>query len=119
MFCAKKGITRYRICVGKLQQNGVAKRINKTFLERPRCTLSQAKLGKEFWAETVSTTCYLNNRSPYTTLDFKRPQKVWYSSPIDYSNLKIFGCNAYIHVNEGKLELRARKIHVSLLCFGC
>ena len=67
--------------------------------------LSQAKLEKEFWAEAVSTACYLTNCSPHTALNFKCPQEVWYSSPIDYSNLKIFGCNAYIHVNEGKLDL--------------
>ena len=28
---------------------------------------------------------------------------------IDYSNLKIFGCDAYIYVNDEKLEPRARK----------
>ena len=42
-------------------------------------------------------------------LNFKSPQEVWYNSPIDYSNLRVFGCPAYIHVSEGKLEPRARK----------
>ena len=31
------------------------------------------------------------------------------SKPVDYSNLRIFGCPAYMHVSEGKLEPRARK----------
>ena len=108
-FSAKEGITRHRTCVGRPQQNGVAERMNKTLLERARCMLNQAKHGKEFWAEAVSTTCYLISRSPHTALDFKCHQEVWHSSPIDYSNLKIFGCNAYIHVNEGKLKPRVRK----------
>ena len=82
--------------------------MNKTLLKRARCMLSQAKLGKEFCDEAVSTTYYLINRSPHTALNFKCLREVWYSSPIDYSNLKIFGCDAYIHVNEGKLEPRAR-----------
>ena len=73
------------------------------------CMLSEAKFGKEVWAEAVSTVCYLINFSPHTTLDFKCPQEVWYSSLIDYSNLKIFRCNAYIHANKGKLKPRAKK----------
>ena len=52
---------------------------------------------------------HLVNRSPHTALNFKSPQEVWYNSPVDYSNLRVFGCSTYIHVSEGKLELRARK----------
>ena len=108
-YCLKHGIVRHRTCVGRPQQNGVAERMNKTLLERARCMLSQAKLGKHFWAEAVSTACYLVNRSPHSALNFKSPQEVWYGSPVNYSNLRVFGCPAYIHVNDGKLEPRARK----------
>jgi len=34
---------------------------------------------------------------------------MWSGKSADYSNLKIFGCTVYYHVNEGKLEPRARK----------
>ena len=36
-------------------------------------------------------------------------EKVRSGNPVDYSNLKIFGCPAYSHVNEGKLEPCAKK----------
>lgn len=49
------------------------------------------------------------NRSPSTAIEFKTPFAVWSSSPADYSNLKIFGCPAYAHVRDGKLEPRAKK----------
>ena len=92
------------------QQNGVAERMNKTLLERAQCMLNQAKFGKHFWAEMVATTCYLINCSPYTALKFKSLLEVWYNTPVNYSRLRVFGCLAYIHVNDEKLEPRARKL---------
>ena len=71
--------------------------------------LNQAKLGKQFWAEAVATTCYLINRSPHTALKFISPQEMWYNTPVNYFSLRVFGFPAYIHVNDGKLEPRARK----------
>jgi hypothetical protein len=34
---------------------------------------------------------------------------IWYGSPSDYSQLKVFGCTAHAHVNNGQLEPRATK----------
>ncbi|WVZ86727.1 hypothetical protein U9M48_033466 [Paspalum notatum var. saurae] len=53
--------------------NGVAERMNRTIISRARCMLSNAGLKKRFWAEAVSTACYLINRSPSITLDKKTP----------------------------------------------
>ena len=47
------------------------------------------------------------NRSPSIALDYKTPQEVWYGKPSNYSGLRIFGCPAYAHVDDGKLEPRA------------
>ena len=71
--------------------------------------LSNVGLSKDFWAEAVSTACFLVNRSPSTAIEFKTPEHVWFGKPANYSNLRIFGCPAYMHVSEGKLEPRARK----------
>ena len=49
------------------------------------------------------------NRSPSTAIDKKTPEEVWSSSPPNYSDLKIFGCPAYAHVDNSKLEPRSRK----------
>ena len=57
--------------------------------------LCNANLGQELWAEAVSTSCYLINRSPSMAIDCKIPEEVWIGHPCDYSNLKIFGCEAY------------------------
>ena len=69
--------------------------------------LFNANLSKHFRAEEVNTTTYLINRSPSSTLDFKTPQEVWSEKPPNLSNLKVFGCPAYIHISQGMLEPRA------------
>jgi hypothetical protein len=71
--------------------------------------LSNAGLDKEFWTEAVSTACYLVNRSPTTSIECNTPEEVWSGKPTDYSNFKVFGCPVYAHVNERKLEPRAKK----------
>ena len=49
------------------------------------------------------------NRSPSTAIDFKTPIEIWSNKLADYSMLKVVGCPTYYHVNEGKLEPRAKK----------
>ncbi|KAJ4706252.1 Retrovirus-related Pol polyprotein from transposon TNT 1-94 [Melia azedarach] len=108
-FCKNEGIARHHTVRDTPQQNGVAERMNQTLLERARCMLSNAELTRRFWAEAVSTTCYLINRGPHTGINLKTPFEVWSGKPADYSNLRAFGCTVYYHVNEGKLEPRAKK----------
>ncbi|KAJ4721450.1 Retrovirus-related Pol polyprotein from transposon TNT 1-94 [Melia azedarach] len=108
-FCKNEGIARHHTVRDTPQQNGVAERINQTLLERARCMLSNAELTRRFWAEAVSTACYLINRGPHTGINLKTPFEVWSGKPADYSNLRAFGCTVYYHVNEGKLESRAKK----------
>ena len=49
------------------------------------------------------------NHSSNTSIKCKTPEELWSGKPADYSVLRIFGCSAYAHVNEGKLEPRAKK----------
>ncbi|KAH9717205.1 hypothetical protein KPL71_021739 [Citrus sinensis] len=46
-------------------------------------------------------------RSPSTTIECKTPIELWSGRVADYSKLRIFGCVAYAHVKQGKLEPRA------------
>ena len=111
-FCELEGITRHFIVKGTPQQNGVAERMNKTLAERARCMRLNAGLPKVLWAETVNIASFIINRSPSSAIDFKIPEEVWSGKPIDYSNLKIFGCPTYVHVQSGersKLDSKSRK----------
>ncbi|KAH9764272.1 hypothetical protein KPL70_001465 [Citrus sinensis] len=108
-FYKYKGIARHRTVTYTPQQNGLAERMNRTIIERVRCMLLNANLSKGFWAEAVTTAAYLINRSPSSALGFKTPQELWSGKPPDLSNLRIFGCPAYAHLKQGKLEPRVVK----------
>nr|GFC01359.1 ribonuclease H-like domain-containing protein [Tanacetum cinerariifolium] len=64
------------------QQNGVAKRRNRTLIEAARTMLADAKLHVTFWAEAVNTACYVqdrvlvnksHNKTPYELFNGRSP----------------------------------------------
>lgn len=103
------GILRHLTVPGTPQQNGLTKRFNRTILDKVRCMLSNAKIPKVFWEETVNTAKYIINRSPSSALDFKTPQEIWTGMTTKLSHLRIFGCAAFSHTKQGKLDPRAKR----------
>ena len=83
--------------------------MTRTLLNKVRCLLIQSGLPDSFWAEATVTAAYLINMSPSTALEKKTPMELWLGYPANYEMLKIFGCVAYSHVNQGKLKPRAIK----------
>jgi hypothetical protein len=111
-FCKKCGIARQKTTPYTPRQNGVAERMNRTLMEKTRSMLSGSGLGQEFWAEAVSTAYYLANRSPSLALDDKTPHKVWSGKKPSLQHIRVFGCDAYVHVpkeNRSKLDKKAEK----------
>ncbi|KAH9679843.1 hypothetical protein KPL71_026299 [Citrus sinensis] len=108
-FCQKHGILRHKTVRFTPQQNGLAERMDRTIVDKTRCMLINLKLPRCFWAEAVSTACYLVNKSPSAAIDFKTPEEIWSGRPPKFENLRIFGCPAYVHINQGKLNARALK----------
>ena len=109
--CEQHGIKRHFTIRKIPQQNGVAERMNRTIAEKARCLRLNAKLAKNFWAEAVSMACFLINRSPRVALDGKVAEEVWTGNAVDYSNLRVFGCSAYVHVfseKRSKLDAKSR-----------
>ncbi|KAH9671777.1 retrovirus-related pol polyprotein from transposon TNT 1-94-like protein [Citrus sinensis] len=75
-----------------------------------RCMLSNAGLDKKFWAEAVSYASHLVNRLPSAAIEGKTPMEMWSEKYAqDYDSLRVFGCPAYYHVKDGKLDPRAKK----------
>ena len=50
----------------------------------------------------MDTACYLVNRSPTPVLEDKTPHEVWNGKIISLSHLRVFGCDAYVHVPKEK-----------------
>ncbi|BBG99268.1 transposable element gene [Prunus dulcis] len=78
--CQDEGIVRHFTVRETPQQNGVAERMNRTLLEKVRCMLSNAGLGKAFWAEAITYASHLINRCLLLRMRAKRP---WRESKLD------------------------------------
>jgi hypothetical protein len=54
----------------------------------------------------MGTTCYLVNRSPSSTLYEKTPHEAWTKKKPSLQHIRVFGCDAYVHVsNENRIKL--------------
>jgi transposase InsO family protein len=75
-FYRKEDIVRHHTILHTPQQNGVVERMNMTIISKAHCMLSNASMGKQFWAEAASTTCYLINWSHSIAIEKKTPIEV-------------------------------------------
>ncbi|GJV43852.1 putative ribonuclease H-like domain-containing protein [Tanacetum coccineum] len=87
-FYGIKGIKREYSNARTPQQNGVAERKNRTLIEAARTMLADSFLPNTFWAEAVSTACYVlnrvlvtkpHNKTPYELLTEALERKLVYS----------------------------------------
>ena len=101
-YCKDHGIIMENTIPYIPQQNGVSERMNCTVMETARSLLYHAGLPLTFWAEAVSTAVYVRNRSPTSSLNGKIPYEVWHNEKPNVSHLKVFGCDALVHIPEEK-----------------
>lgn len=61
-FFEDTGIKHEIFNVETSQINGIAERINRTFIDLVKSMLKSAKLPQKFWAEAVMTAAYIRDR---------------------------------------------------------
>ncbi|RVW64114.1 Retrovirus-related Pol polyprotein from transposon TNT 1-94 [Vitis vinifera] len=93
-YCAAQGIRMEKTIPGTPQQNGVAKRMNRTLNERART--------------------YLINRGPSVPIEFRLPEEIWSGKEVKFSHLKVFGCVSYVHIDS---YARSKLYAKSKICF--
>ncbi|GJW22269.1 reverse transcriptase domain-containing protein [Tanacetum coccineum] len=86
------GIKREFSVARTQQQNGVAERKNRTLIEAARTMLADSLLPTTFWAEAVSTACYVQNRVLVTKPHIKTPYELLHGRPPSISFMRPFGC---------------------------
>ncbi|GKB72940.1 putative ribonuclease H-like domain-containing protein [Tanacetum coccineum] len=91
-FCEMKGIKREFSVARTPQQNGVAKRKNRTLIEAARTMLADSKLPTTFWAEAVNTACYVQNRVLVIKPHNKTPYELFLGRKPALSFMRPFGC---------------------------
>ncbi|GKA00724.1 putative ribonuclease H-like domain-containing protein [Tanacetum coccineum] len=79
-------------CSRTPQQNGVAKRKNKTLIEAARTMLADSKLLTTFWAEAVNTACYVQNRVLVIKPQNKTLYELFLGRKPALSFMRPFGC---------------------------
>ncbi|GKF00449.1 putative ribonuclease H-like domain-containing protein, partial [Tanacetum coccineum] len=77
-------------------KNGVAERRNRTLIEAARTMLADSKLPTTFWAEAVSTACYVQNRVLIVKPHNKTPYELFRGFKPAISFMKPFGCHVTI-----------------------
>nr|GEV86500.1 putative ribonuclease H-like domain-containing protein [Tanacetum cinerariifolium] len=109
-FCEMKGIRREFSVARTPQQNGVAKRKNRTLIEAAKTILADSKLPTTFWAEAVNTACYVQNRvlvikphnkTPYELLLAKTNNFNEKFNTAKVNNVTIDGPTAVVSAAEG------------------
>lgn len=108
-FFVDNDITRHKSVAYTPQQNGVGERMNRTIMEKVRCMLSDVHIPNHFWVEATSTATHTINRSPCISIHLKTHEEKLKDYPPNISYLKSFGCLAFAHIKQCKLEPRALK----------
>ncbi|GJS70310.1 putative ribonuclease H-like domain-containing protein [Tanacetum coccineum] len=94
--CGIKGIKREYSNARTPQQNRVAERKNRTLIEAARTMLADSFLPNTFWAEAVSTACYVLNRVLVTKPHNKTPYELLTGKIPIISYIRPFGCHMTI-----------------------
>jgi transposase InsO family protein len=110
-YCKFHGIQQQFTIPHTPQQNGVAKRWNKTLVECVRSMLQGKNISNGFGAEAINIVVYLKNRSRTKKLDFKNPCEILYGYKPDVSHLRVFGSTAFAHIpKDERRKLDAKSI---------
>jgi hypothetical protein len=101
-FCKDVGIKRELNTPYNPQQNGVAKRKNRTILEVVKTMIHDQDLPMCLWAKAAMAVVYVQNRLSHSALGLKTPEEMFTGKKPDVSHLKIFGCPVFIHIPKEK-----------------
>ncbi|GJU07616.1 putative ribonuclease H-like domain-containing protein [Tanacetum coccineum] len=78
------------------QQNDVAERRNRTLIEAARTMLADSKLPTTFWAKSVSTACYVQNKILVVKPHNKTPYELFRGLKPDLNFMRPFRCHVTI-----------------------
>jgi hypothetical protein len=84
------------------QQNGVAKRKNRSLKEMTSCMLHARSLPSKLWAEALNCVAYIQNRAPHRCVEDRTPFEAWTSDKPDVTHFRIFGSRAWAHIPSEK-----------------
>jgi transposase InsO family protein len=85
------------------QQNGVVERKNRTLVEMARIMLDEHRTPMRFWANAISTTCYISNRIFLRLILHLTPFELCFGRKPSVSHFRPFGCKCFV-LKHGNLD---------------
>ncbi|MBW0535983.1 hypothetical protein O181_075698 [Austropuccinia psidii MF-1] len=101
------------------QQNPVAKRGNRSLLERVRVMMLNNMVPSEWWGEASAMPAFILNRTPVSTLDFIAPLSKWdWSASLHLAGLHPFGCTAIMNYPKPRRKSKINPTGILCMLFG-
>lgn len=94
-YLAENGINHRISCPYTPEQNGLAERKHRHFVELGMSMMFQCHLPLQFWVEAFATASHLINLLPSVILNNKSPHELLFQTKPDYSSLRVFGSACY------------------------
>jgi hypothetical protein len=92
--------------------------MNRTLMDKERSMFNGVGIAHEFWVEAINIAKYMVNMSPSLGLVDSTPHEVWSGKNHSVSHLKVFGCDAFLHVPKDKRSKMEKKA-VKCVFIGC
>ena len=83
-----------------------------TIMERARSMRLNAGFTLQSWLDAINIIVYLINKGPLIYLDGGIIEEAWTGKKVNYSFLKTFSCEEFVHIdkeNRTKLEAKSKK----------
>jgi hypothetical protein len=88
-------------------------------MERARSMRLHASFPLHFWEDVVDNDVYLINRGPSISLDGRILEEELTGKKVNYSFLKTFGCEAFVHIHkENRTNLEAKSKKCTFIGYG-
>jgi Reverse transcriptase (RNA-dependent DNA polymerase)/GAG-pre-integrase domain/Integrase core domain len=118
-YLKQKGIKHKITTPDTPQHNGVTERMNWTLLDKVRAMLLDAQLPKTYWYDALQYVVHIHNITPTRALKDQTPEEAWSGNKPDVSSLRVFGCQAFIHVpDKHRTKLGAKSLKCTLLGYA-
>jgi transposase InsO family protein len=114
-FLDEEGIKHEFLAPYTPQQNGVAKRKNRTLIEMARTMLDEYKTLDQFWVEAINMGCHATNLLYHHKLLKKTSYELLTSNKPNVSYFRVFGSKCYILHKRSKSSKFAPKVYEGFL----
>jgi transposase InsO family protein len=95
-FCLEHEIDQQFSALRVPQQNGVVERKNYTLVEMAWTMLDEHRTPRRFWANAISTACYISNRIFLRSILYLTPFQLHFGPKPSVSHFRPFRCKCFV-----------------------